>query len=1152
MKKLFTTIFLSLLSALFFVLLRTESFGQTKTSLAQTSKANKKTAIALLADDGTSTSIRFDFGAMKQQHVITPQGNAVIISIDKGTPMLKAGKPDLPKVTASVIIPDDQDMEVTVTNSHYTDYENITVAPSKGTLSRTIDPSSVAYTYDSEVYNEDAFFPKNLAELRDPYILRDFRGQTILVQPFQYNAVTKTLRVYSDITVKVSPKTSGTATNIFVRSHPTEKVQSEFSNIYQHQFLNYSSTTSRYTPLEDHGNMLIICYGDFMDAMQPLVDWKNQEGLKTEMVDVATVGNSATSIKNYVTDYYNTNGLTFLLLVGDAVQVATGFVSGSGDSDNQYGYITGNDHYQEIFVGRFSATTADAVTTQVNRTLEYEKTPMIDLSYSRGVGIASDYGAGIGDDGEADYEHEHNIRTQLLGYTYTDVQELYDGNHSDLGGNDANGYPNASDLATLVNAGTGFINYTGHGDVDLIVTTGFNNNDVDDLTNNHHYPFIWIVGCQTGNFKNNLCFGEAWARHTYNGEPAGSIDNFMSTINQYWAEPMEMQDEGNNILVEAEANNIKRTFGGLSINGCFSMNDAYGQSGYDMTDTWVIFGDPSVMVRTAEPVTMTVSHDMQIIQGFNQFLVNCDYDGALVSITHNDTILGTAEVSGGIATVQFESALGNVDSVLITVTGFNKVPYIATIPAMPATGPFVVNSSTLINDAAGNNNGLADYNETIGLDVTMENVGLTTAEQVISTITTSDPFITITDPTESFGDIASNASVSTANAFWFTVADNVPDGHVAYFSCSVTDVGNDAWTSGFQITLNAPVLAVTGFVIDDSNGNNDGHLDPAETVSLNINTSNSGHADALNTLGVLSSASPYITITNPNYALGTLTVGSTPAASYEVSVALNTPYGVDVPFSFTTSAGSYSSNFDFSTIVTPAIEDFETGDFSQFDWQLSGNANWQTETYNVYEGQYSAMSGNISSNQSSTLMISLDVQFDDDISFMMKISSEANYDSLSFRIDNMSKGHWSGGGEWTAKTYPVTAGMHTFTWKYQKDGAFSDGDDCAYLDNIMLPAFQINPATTVSSPSLSNGVSFYPNPFSRLTFIDYAVIHETGVTIQVFDVNGKLVKTVLNNDQQTPGNYHLGFDGSSLPDGSYFCNITIGAQTITQKLILNR
>jgi hypothetical protein len=252
------------------------------------------------------------------------------------------------------------------------------------------------------------------------------------------------------------------------------------------------------------------------------------------------------------------------------------------------------------------------------------------------------------------------------------------------------------------------------------------------------------------------------------------------------------------------------------------------------------------------------------------------------------------------------------------------------------------------------------------------------------------------------------------------------------------------------------------------------------------------------------------------------------------------------------SAGNYSANYNFTATIAPAIEDFETGDFTQFNWLFSGNQNWVTEQYDAYEGLYSARSGDINNNESSTLIITLDVQFADDISFMKKVSSEPGYDFLTFKIDNDTKGHWSGEVDWSPETFPVTAGSHTFTWQYQKDPGVSNGYDCGYLDNIILPAFQTNTTTTGSLLLSSNEISCYPNPFSQLTFIDYSVKDAADVTVQVFDVNGKLIKTILNNDHQTPGSYHLGFDGSSLANGNYFCNITIGDRTITQKLILSR
>lgn len=682
---------LAIVATMLFLVTPMLSFSQTVIT--------KKTAISLVSDNGIATVIKFNPGAMEQKTVSTPSGDALVISVDDGTPMLKKGFPDLPKLTASIIIPDDKNMQVTVTGSSYTDFENVLIAPSKGSLKRDVTPSSVPYEY-STAYQENAFFPKDLAEMRDPYILRDFRGQTVIVYPFQYNPVTKTLRVYSEITVSVSPKAKGEVINAFKRNFYSDKIATEFHNVYSSQFLNYGSDT-RYDHMEEEGNMLIISYGTFMDEMQPFVDWKRQRGMPVEMVDIATIGNTKTAIKSYVANYYNTNGLTFLLLVGDDAQVKTSSTN-AGDSDNDYGFISGNDHYQEIFVGRFSAQTGTEVTTQVNRIIAYEKTPVNDNYFSKGICLASNEGQGIGDDGEADYQHEDLIRAQLLGYTYTEVAELFDGTHGNV---DAAGNPSDNNLRDLVNAGAGIVQYTGHGSTTSLGTTGFNNADVGTLTNTTKWPFMWIVGCSVGDFRVSTCFAESWARATSNGQPTGALSSFMSTILQAWAEPMEAQDEINLILTESYANKINRTYGGLSINGCFSMNDKYGNNGIEMTDTWVIFGDPSVVVRTAQPTAMTVTHDPSIAPGSATFLVSCNEEGALAALTSNGTILATAKVSGGSAYLSFD-ALVNTDPLTLTITGFNKSPYIATISVEESSGSHVVGG---VHDLPGFNNALTDY-----------------------------------------------------------------------------------------------------------------------------------------------------------------------------------------------------------------------------------------------------------------------------------------------------------------------------------------------------------------------------------------------------------------------------------------------------------
>ena len=124
--------------------------------------------------------------------------------------------------------------------------------------------------------------------------------------------------------------------------------------------------------------------------------------------------------------------------VGDGSQIPVASTQ-YGESDPSLGYISGNDSYAEIIIGRFSAETISEVETQVERTIAYETDP--DPSgqwYHKAVCIGSNQGPG--DDNEMDYEHERNIRTDEFAYTFTQADELYDGSQ---GMADAAGNPGA-------------------------------------------------------------------------------------------------------------------------------------------------------------------------------------------------------------------------------------------------------------------------------------------------------------------------------------------------------------------------------------------------------------------------------------------------------------------------------------------------------------------------------------------------------------------------------------------------------------------------------------------------------------------------------------------------------------------------------------
>ncbi len=140
---------------------------------------------------------------------------------------------------------------------------------------------------------------------------------------------------------------------------------------------------------------------------------------------------------------------------------------------------------------------------------------------------------------------------------------------------------------------------------------------------------------------------------------------------------------------------------------------------------------------------------------------------------------------------------------------------------------------------------------------------------------------------------------------------------------------------------------------------------------------------------------------------------------------------------------------------TESIEDFETGGFTQFDWQTGGNQPWSTTDVNPYEGTYCARSGAINHSQTSFLSLTYDVYSAEDISFWYRVSSESGYDFLRFYIDNNEIGEWSGTVPWTLATYPVTAGNHTFKWEYSKDGSVVSGEDAVFVDYIVFPPMEI-------------------------------------------------------------------------------------------------
>lgn len=159
-------------------------------------------------------------------------------------------------------------------------------------------------------------------------------------------------------------------------------------------------------------------------------------------------------------------------------------------------------------------------------------------------------------------------------------------------------------------------------------------------------------------------------------------------------------------------------------------------------------------------------------------------------------------------------------------------------------------------------------------------------------------------------------------------------------------------------------------------------------------------------------------------------------------------------FSFTVSIQGLSQDV-IDEVLALSIEDFETGDFSQYDWQFEGNADWFVTDAFAYEGVYSAQSSDIGDGQTAALYLEYTVYATDTLSFWYKTSSESNYDYLNFYVDDILLGEWAGEIPWSYAEFVIGVGSHTFKWEYDKDFSVSSGQDAVWIDMITFPPEEI-------------------------------------------------------------------------------------------------
>lgn len=99
---------------------------------------------------------------------------------------------------------------------------------------------------------------------------------------------------------------------------------------------------------------------------------------------------------------------------------------------------------------------------------------------------------------------------------------------------------------------------------------------------------------------------------------------------------------------------------------------------------------------------------------------------------------------------------------------------------------------------------------------------------------------------------------------------------------------------------------------------------------------------------------------------------------------------------------------------------------------------------------------------------------------------------------------------------------------------------------------QLNTPTAVVDHSSASVQSFvlqnFPNPFNSSTTISYQLPMNSHVVLKVYDVLGRVVATLVN-EEQIIGEHKVVFNASGLSSGIYFCVLSVGAQSFSQSLL---
>jgi hypothetical protein len=1079
-----------LLVLVIFFIIGVQGFSQQQTISYENSWG--KSGLTILNENSQKLEINFSVDEFELNSVTVENQQMQKINL-KGIYLPNdEGKPDLPFFSRYIAIPQGATVSVKLVDKQTEIMEAMEIAPAPR-IPKDEEVGPILAKKDQKVYSTNAFFPSQNVRISEPKKIRGLDVVLISLSPFQYNPVTKELKVHRDMKVEITFEGgNGHFGDDRLRSRWWDPIikdevinSKEIAKVDYNQKQNRASSTGcEYviiTPNDDF-------FAKWADSIRL---FRLKQGITTQVYKLSDIGGSSTSIiEQFIDSAYNTWDIppsAVLLMADYGTDPNNSIDSPIYDnyciSDNKYADVDG-DHLPDIVFARMTAQNEDQLETMVTKAINYERNPPTNQSFydhpvtamgwqtERWFQLCSEIIAGFMENSlgktvnreNAIYQGNNNgpwstatntntivnyFGDNGLGYIPDDPSYL-----NDWGGN-------ATRINNDINSGAFLVQHRDHGGTDGWGEPSYNTSDIDGLTNTD-FTYVFSVNCLTGKFNiSGTCFAEKFHRVEYGalGIIAATESSYSFVNDTYvWGMydnmwPEFMPDYGTN----PESRGVLPAFGNAA-GKYFLQQSNWPSNPGNKEVTYYLFhahGDAFTDVYYNMPQALDVEHDEVMVSSVDFFTVKAN-EGSFICLTNGEEIIGTATGTGDYLDIPVipQEPGAFID---IVITKQNYFRYSTTIMVIPPDGPYCMYAAHEVNDTLGNGNGAPEFDETILLSLKMQNLGTEDGINVNVKLETTDPYIAMIDTVQPYDTIYADSSKWQYLAYKFKVSNGIPDMHNVTFNVIATDENDSTWITRFSMTFMAPKITPLELSVDDSDaGNGNGILDPGEIADIKVKLKNKGHCIAHDVLNDMVAWNNYITVNTGTDTISVLGMLGHTYAVYNVSVSDTAPEGMIAEMHFFSKSAGYTKKKTYFPKIGMFLEDFETGNFNKYDWQQGGNLPWEINNQFPYQGLYQAKSGPIGNGESSELSIEYKVMAEDQIKFYKKVSSEIDFDVFEFFIDDELYSSWSGTNEgWTQQVYDVVPGMHEFKWVYRKDFSGSGGADCAWLDYIELPTMLV-------------------------------------------------------------------------------------------------